>query len=209
MKKSKIPLLIITAGGTGGHIYPAQALIEELLKNNWRVKVFTDKRGFKYFKEIDRQVELSIISSAALNGSNIIKKISALFKLFKGTCVAGFYMIIERPTIIVGFGGYPTVAPIIAAFIGRNIIVLHEQNAVLGRANKWLSCVAHIIATSFELTEKLNDNYSKTITVGNPVRKEMKKARLSAYPIIKADTTINILVIAKMPVLTSMQHLAE
>jgi UDP-N-acetylglucosamine--N-acetylmuramyl-(pentapeptide) pyrophosphoryl-undecaprenol N-acetylglucosamine transferase len=97
--------------------------------------------------------------------------------------------------IVVGFGGYPTVAPVIAAFISRSIIILHEQNAVLGRANRWLSSIAHIIATSFELTKGLNDKHSKTVLVGNPVRNEMKKARSSSYPIIKADTKINILVI--------------
>jgi UDP-N-acetylglucosamine--N-acetylmuramyl-(pentapeptide) pyrophosphoryl-undecaprenol N-acetylglucosamine transferase len=97
--------------------------------------------------------------------------------------------------IVVGFGGYPTVAPIIAAFISRSIIILHEQNAVLGRANRWLSSIAHIIATSFELTKGLNDKHSKTVLVGNPVRNEMEKARSSSYPIIKADTKINILVI--------------
>ncbi len=192
MKKSKIPLLIITAGGTGGHIYPAQALIEELLKNNWRVKVFTDKRGFKYFKEIDRQVELSIISSAALNGSNIIKKISALFKLFKGTCVAGFYMIIERPTIIVGFGGYPAFPAMLAATFLRVPFIIHEQNGILGRVNQIFATRASVLACGVWPT-KLPNNI-KAIDCGNPVRKSILDLKNSPY-IPPGDYPLSILVL--------------
>ena len=186
--------VILAAGGTGGHVFPAIGVAEALSKKGHSVLYLTDTRAIDLQPSV-RSWDVKCIPAISFNGRGICSKIRAFWTLVKGVFVSRYFMKEFGAEIVVGFGGYPTVAPIIAAFIGRNIIVLHEQNAVLGRANKWLSCVAHIIATSFELTEKLNDNHSKTITVGNPVRKEMKKARLSAYPIIKADTKINILVI--------------
>ena len=192
MKKTKAPLLIIAAGGTGGHIYPAQALIEELVKNNWRVKVFTDKRGFKYFEEIEQQVELSIISSAALNGSNIIKKISATLKLVKGTCVAGFYIIRDRPKIIVGFGGYPAFPTMLAAILLRVKLIIHEQNRVLGRVNQIFATKASVLAYGIWPT-KLQNN-TNGIDCGNPVRKSILNLENSPY-IPPGDYPLSILVL--------------
>ena len=192
MKKTKTPLLIIAAGGTGGHVYPAQALIEELLTNNWRVKVFTDNRGFKYFEQIEKKVEISIISSSALNGSNIIKNISATFKLLKGTCVAGFHIIRDRPEIIVGFGGYPAFPTMLAATFLRVRLIIHEQNGVLGRVNQMFAPKASVLACGVWPT-KLSSNVNG-IDCGNPVRKSISNLKNSPY-IPPGDYPLSILVL--------------
>ena len=186
--------VVLAAGGTGGHVFPAIGLAEALSKKGHSVLCLTDTRAIDLQPSV-RSWDVKCIPAISFNGPGIFTKIRAFWSLIRSVFVSRYFMKKFGAEVVVGFGGYPTFAPIIAAFISRNIIVLHEQNAVLGRANRWLSGIAHIIATSFELTEKLNDIHSKTVTVGNPVRKEMKKARLSVYPIIKADTKINILVI--------------
>ena len=192
MKKSDAPLLMITAGGTGGHIYPAQALIEELLNRNWRVRVLTDVRGVEYFRQLEGQVELSIISSAALNGSNIIKKITALLKLLIGTCVSGFFMLKERPKMIVGFGGYPAFPGMLAATLLKIPILIHEQNGVLGKVNQFFARRASVLACGVWPT-KLPNNVNG-VDCGIPVREDVLALRNSPY-IPPGDYPLSILVL--------------
>ena len=100
MKKIDKPLVFIAAGGTGGHIFPAQALADCILKEGWRVKFLTDDRGAKYANQFDEKVDVVTIPSSTLSGNNLIKKINAIFKLFLGTCSAIFYIIKNiRPII--------------------------------------------------------------------------------------------------------------
>ena len=186
--------VILAAGGTGGHVFPAIGLAEALSKRGHSVLCLTDTRAIDLQPSV-RSWDVKCIPAISFSGRGIRPKIRAFWTLIKGIFLSQYFIKKFDAEIVVGFGGYPTVAPIIAAFISRSIVILHEQNAVLGRANRWLSSVAHIIATSFELTRGLNDKHSKTVMVGNPVRNEMKKARSSSYPIIKADNKINILVI--------------
>ena len=182
--------VILAAGGTGGHVFPAIGLAEALSKRGHSVLYLTDTRAIDLQPSV-RSWDVKCIPAISFSGRGIRPKIRAFWTLIKGVFLSRYFMKKFDAEIVVGFGGYPTVAPIIAAFISRSIVILHEQNAVLGRANKWLSSIAHIIATSFELTKGLNDKHSKAVMVGNPVRNETKKARSSSYPIIKADNKIN------------------
>ncbi len=186
--------VILAAGGTGGHVFPAIGLAEALSKRGHSVLYLTDTRAIDLQPSV-RSWDVKCIPAISFSGRGIRPKIRAFWTLIKGVFLSQYFIKKFDAEIVVGFGGYPTVAPIIAAFISRSIVILHEQNAVLGRANRWLSNIAHIIATSFELTRGLNEKHSKAVMVGNPVRNEMKEARSSSYPIIKADTRINILVI--------------
>jgi len=186
--------VILAAGGTGGHVFPAIGLAEMLSKRGHNVLYLTDTRAINLQPSV-RSWDVQCIPAMSFSGRGIRSKIRAFGTLIKGIFLSRYFIKKFDAEIVVGFGGYPTVAPIIAAFICRSIVILHEQNAVLGRANRWLSSIAHIIATSFEQTKGVNDHQSKTVMVGNPVRNEMKKARSSSYPIIEADTKINILVI--------------
>ena len=192
MKKSDAPLLMITAGGTGGHIYPAQALIEELLNRNWRVRVLTDVRGVEYFRQLEGQVELSIISSASLNSSNIIKKITALLKLLIGTCASVFFMLKERPKMIVGFSGYPAFPGMLAATLLKIPILIHEQNGVLGKVNQFFARRASVLACGVWPT-KLPNNVNG-VDCGIPVRKDVLALRNSPY-IPPGDYPLSILVL--------------
>ena len=192
MNKTDPPLLIVTAGGTGGHIYPAQALIEELLAKNFRVRVLTDARGLKYFNKIKSEVKLSIIASAALSKSNLIKMCIAIFKLIKGTVVSVFLILKERPKMIVGFGGYPTFPVILAATLLRKPILIHEQNGVLGRVNQLFAARASIVACGvwpIELPKNVN-----AVDCGNPVRKSILALKNSPY-IPPGDYPLSILVL--------------
>ena len=192
MNKTDPPLLIVTAGGTGGHIYPAQALIEELLAKNFRVRVLTDARGLKYFNKIKSEVKLSIIASAALSKSNLIKMCIAIFKLIKGTVVSVFLILKERPKMIVGFGGYPTFPVILAATLLRKPILIHEQNGVLGRVNQLFAARASIVACGvwpIELPKNVN-----AVDCGNPVRQSILALKNSPY-IPPGDYPLSILVL--------------
>jgi UDP-N-acetylglucosamine--N-acetylmuramyl-(pentapeptide) pyrophosphoryl-undecaprenol N-acetylglucosamine transferase len=142
---NKAPLLILAAGGTGGHMFPAQALAEEMLTRGWRVTLSTDERGVRYTGGFPNKVIIQKVSSATFAKRSFFKKIIVPFKIGLGVFNTRRRMRNEMPSVVVGFGGYPAVPAMLAAGVLKIPRVLHEQNGILGRVNK---VFAKIIAKS-------------------------------------------------------------
>ncbi|MGI3170773.1 UDP-N-acetylglucosamine--N-acetylmuramyl-(pentapeptide) pyrophosphoryl-undecaprenol N-acetylglucosamine transferase [Pseudooceanicola sp. C21-150M6] len=140
------PLLVIAAGGTGGHMFPAQALAEEMLARGWRVKLSTDARGARYTGGFPPQVEIETRASATFARGGALAKALVPFRIAGGTIAACFRMMLERPTVVVGFGGYPAIPAIAAATILRKPRMIHEQNGVLGRVNTLFAKRVNLVA---------------------------------------------------------------
>ena len=165
--------IIIVTGGTGGHIFPAVALAEELKNNSHDVYYAIDTR-FKNIHHVDKKTMFVIESSSILPG--VKGKVISLYKILKGFCYSVFLLYKIKPDIVIGFGGYTTFPCCIAAYILRIPLFIHEQNSVLGNANYILSKISTKILTSFKNT-KSNKYKSKTVCVGNPVRASISKYR--------------------------------
>ncbi len=159
--------VVIAAGGTGGHFFPAEALATELASRGHRVALMTDARTQPSAAFTERHV----LSGAGIAGRGAWRGAKAIGALAMGTVQARRLLARIRPAAIVGFGGYPCVAPIAATRLMRRrpAIVLHEQNAVLGRANRALSGMADVLATSFADTARIPARRRVELT-GNPVR---------------------------------------
>ncbi len=157
--------VLLSAGGTGGHLFPAQALAQELRRRGWTIHLATDPRAKRFAADFEAD-ETHIVRSATFAGKSPI----ALAKTF--LTLAGGYFAARRligqikPDVAVGFGGYPTVPPLLAAIHKKVPSILHEQNAILGRANRFLAPRISVLATGFELRD---DTYPYTVT-GNPLR---------------------------------------
>ncbi len=130
------PLLIIAAGGTGGHMFPAQALAEAMLAKGWRVRLSTDARGARYASGFPDAVEVSVVGSATFARGGVLQKLLAPFRILGGIGAAKWRMLRDRPAVVVGFGGYPAIPAMSAAWILRIPRMIHEQNGVLGRVNQ-------------------------------------------------------------------------
>ena len=191
MKKNRF---VLAAGGTGGHVFPAISLAEVLTRRGHEVLYITDSRGAG-LQPVDKTWTVECIPAATLAVQGVLPKLKALWCLLKSVGHARSLLKSFDAGIIVGFGGYPTVAPVLAALINRHIIIIHEQNAIIGRANRWLSRIANVIATSFEGTLGAETNGLEIIRTGNPVRTEIINARATPYPSLDGDNPINILVI--------------
>ena len=133
------PLIIIAAGGTGGHMFPAQALAEALLDRGWRVRLSTDERGARYAGNFPDEVEIVEVASATFARGGPVAKILAPLRILTGVIGASFRMATDRPAIVVGFGGYPTIPAMSAAWLLRVPRMIHEQNGVLGRVNRFFA----------------------------------------------------------------------
>ncbi|HAC48614.1 MAG TPA: UDP-N-acetylglucosamine--N-acetylmuramyl-(pentapeptide) pyrophosphoryl-undecaprenol N-acetylglucosamine transferase, partial [Sulfitobacter sp.] len=140
------PLLIIAAGGTGGHMFPAQALAEVMLKRGWRVKLSTDARGARYTSGFPEAVEISQISSATFARGGVVAKALVPFRIAAGVVRSGLNMLRDRPSVVVGFGGYPSIPALGAAWALRMPRMIHEQNGVLGRVNEIFAKRVHAVA---------------------------------------------------------------
>jgi UDP-N-acetylglucosamine--N-acetylmuramyl-(pentapeptide) pyrophosphoryl-undecaprenol N-acetylglucosamine transferase len=186
-------LILVAAGGTGGHLFPAAALSHALATKGARVRLATDDRAQKYAADFPAEAVHEIVS-ATPTGRGIGSKFTALLKLANGVLEAYNLAGELRPRAIVGFGGYPTVPPALGAALRGVPLILHEQNAVIGRANKFLSGQAKLIASGFPTLDGLAPGLRKRVAyVGNPVRPPVLEAAELPYPAI-VDGKLRLLV---------------
>ncbi len=186
-------VIVLTAGGTGGHLFPAQALAHELGVRGWQVHLATDGRAERYGHDFPAQ-SVRIIPSATPSGKNPIKMAKAALTLAKGFFIARKQLKELKPAALVGFGGYPTVPPMLAAASLGIPTCLHEQNGVLGRANKLLARSAKVLAASFPILKGGEPFKEITTLTGNPVRPAVLDAASSDYPALDADSPLKLTV---------------
>lgn len=163
--------VVIAAGGTGGHFFPAEALAAALLARGVRVVLLTDARSGGLSSAVFAQAERHVIAGAGLSGRSLRSALDGVVALARGTLQARKILRALQPGAVVAFGGYPAVPPVLAAVsLGRRPrILLHEQNAVLGRANRLLARFADALVVSFVKTSAVPAGVN-TVLLGNPVR---------------------------------------
>jgi len=192
---SNKPLVILAAGGTGGHVFPAEALATELQKRGYRLALFTDKRGGTYSGVLG-DLDTKHISAGGVAGRGILGKIRSAFSLGIGTFQAKRLLGKMGPRVVVGFGGYASVPTMIAASLGGFNSMIHEQNAVLGRANRLLAPKVKRICTSFEHVDYLNEvDENKIRFTGMPVRSNIMEIRAKPYGDLNQDSPIEVLIL--------------
>jgi UDP-N-acetylglucosamine--N-acetylmuramyl-(pentapeptide) pyrophosphoryl-undecaprenol N-acetylglucosamine transferase len=175
----KNKLILLAAGGTGGHLFPAQALADALQKRGAIVELATDARA-AHFEFPARAMH--IIPSATLRGTDPFNVVLTAAMLAVGTAKAWTMLGRVRPAVVVGFGGYPTVPPLWAAALRGIPTVVHEQNGVMGRANRALARRVTKIATGFRTLANLDPRWQTKIAfTGNPVRREVIAAAATPY----------------------------
>ena len=174
--------ILIAAGGTGGHLFPAEALAIALAKRGFPVELATDERALKYGGDFPARATHAI-PSATPTGAGIASKARAALVLTRGVALALMRVRKIAPLAVVGFGGYPTVPPLLAAALLKLPTLLHEQNAVMGRANRFLAARVGIIATGFPTLKGVaGDMLAKARYTGNPVRPAVIEAAGVPYP---------------------------
>lgn len=141
-------LIVLSAGGTGGHLFPAQALAEELVRRGYVIHLLTDDRVEDFGNRFPA-TQVHIIRSATLTPGKPMKLPGQLLRLLSGVREARSILGHLHPVAVVGFGGYPSFPPLLAAMSRRIDTFIHEQNAVIGRANKVLAYGVTSIASSF------------------------------------------------------------
>ena len=195
MRGAPIHPIVIAAGGTGGHFFPAEALAAELVARGHRVALMTDARSGALTSQTFEGRETFTLSGAGLAGRGPIRAAMAAAALAAGTNQARAILRRLTPSVVVGFGGYPCVAPVLAARLTshRPAILLHEQNAVLGRANRFLARFADHLALGMAHTTHLPGGTPTTIT-GNPVRPTIQALAGLPYVPPAPGAPINLLV---------------
>jgi UDP-N-acetylglucosamine--N-acetylmuramyl-(pentapeptide) pyrophosphoryl-undecaprenol N-acetylglucosamine transferase len=163
--------IVIAAGGTGGHVLPAEALADRLIRRGQRVILLTDARSRSRESTVFRSCEQHIVGGSGVIGRSPIQAARSVVRIAGGVLQARRIMVAAKPGVVVGFGGYPSVAPVLAArtLSVRPKIVLHDQNAALGRANQLLARFADVLALSFAETQGVPPGCVAKVT-GNPVR---------------------------------------
>lgn len=185
--------VVIAAGGTGGHIFPAQSLAQELAKRGRRVVLMTDDRGHNYAQAFP-QAEIVTVRSATFAGRGLVGKGLAVMRLALGSLGAFRALGRVKPAVVVGFGGYPALPTMFAAARWRIPSVIHEQNAILGRVNRWLAPSVTRIASSFGKLAHLDPLLARRVTVtGNPVRPAVLQDR-RGYVSPKAEGRFHLLI---------------
>jgi len=190
MRPSHKPTYLLASGGTGGHLFPALSLGEELKSHGRRVYLITDNRAQSLSQE---KCFEDVFVCPIKRKSKLIGKLRLYFSLFWQTVYCYWLYRRLRPTIVIGFGGYPSVPPVLAAQLSGIPTIIHEQNAVLGRANRLLAKRAFRIATSFPNTKGATG--SNTTFTGNPIRKEIYALKDKPYAVSNPGDPFHLLII--------------
>ncbi|MBB3914215.1 undecaprenyldiphospho-muramoylpentapeptide beta-N-acetylglucosaminyltransferase [Rhizobium fabae] len=185
-------IVLLAAGGTGGHVFPAEALAFKLKERGYSVHLVTDSRAERYAGKFPAE-EIHVVPSATIGSKNPVAVARSLWTLWSGMRAAKKLIQRLKPVIVVGFGGYPTVPPLLAATRLGVPSMLHEQNAVMGRANKALAPRVKAIAGGF-LPESGGAFSDKTIATGNPVRPAILAAAEQPYLPSRAGEPFNLVV---------------
>jgi UDP-N-acetylglucosamine--N-acetylmuramyl-(pentapeptide) pyrophosphoryl-undecaprenol N-acetylglucosamine transferase len=186
--------VMLAAGGTGGHLFPAQALAEVLIARGIAVHLMTDDRARDYGKNFPAQ-QTHIVPSASLSLSNPMAVPAKAFRLARGYLIARKIMKQIQPAAIVGFGGYPSLPPLMAATHLGVASLVHEQNAVLGRANAVMARRVDAIATSFETVVGIETKSAGKVTfTGNPVRSIALNYAGTAFPAFGPNDKLKLVV---------------
>lgn len=187
-------LVCLAAGGTGGHMFPAEALARELLERSFRVALVTDRRG-QAFGDRFPGVDLHRIHAGRF-GAGFVSKVAGIAELALGTIEAGWLLRALSPKAAIGFGGYPSAPTMLAATRLGVTTLLHEQNAILGRANRLLAPRVRYIATSFaELAAVREVDRARIVETGNPVRAAITELRNRPYQQLAEAEPFHILIL--------------
>ncbi|UTO27905.1 undecaprenyldiphospho-muramoylpentapeptide beta-N-acetylglucosaminyltransferase [Bartonella harrusi] len=173
-------VIVLVAGGTGGHLFPAEALAVELRQRGYDVHLVTDARAQGFVRCFDEE-HTHIVSSATFTRRHPFALIKTFLALLKGMgqSLVLFYKL--RPMLVGGFGGYPTFPPLLIAALSRRTTFIHEQNAIMGRANRALAPFVRAIAGG--LLSPNDTHAHKILLTGNPVREAvLKAAEIPYYP---------------------------
>lgn len=176
---TRAPHVLLTAGGTGGHVFPAEALANALSERGCHLAFMTDKRGQSYGGTLGA-LRTHRVAAGAMLGRGLLGRATGALSLLRGVLQARKLFKAERPDVVVGFGGYASVPAVAAATQLGIPVLLHEQNAVLGRANRLFAGKASLIATSFEHVAGLPGDVRRVLT-GMPVRPAIRALADSPY----------------------------
>ena len=186
--------VLVAAGGTGGHLFPAEALAAALAKHNVAVGLLTDARAARHAGAFPPEA-VHIIPSATIRGRNPLSLAKTGGLLTYGLLKAWMVLPTLKPAVVVGFGGYPTIPPLLAACLRGIPTLIHEQNAVMGRANRMLAPRVRAIATGFAGVLKGNPALAgKATHTGNPVRPAVIAAATIGYPPLVEGGPLQLLV---------------
>lgn len=188
------PVILLAAGGTGGHLFPAEALTHVLVQRGYRVHLATDARGIAYGGNFPAEAR-HLIRAGTPTKRNVTANFRALFSLAFGLFQSLWLIIRLKPALVIGFGGYPSVPPLLAAFLLRRTCYVHEQNGVMGRANRFVARLSRGIATGFAAPRLTPPAVaSRQRHVGNPVRATVLEAARIPYAAPTADGDLRILI---------------
>ena len=187
------PCIALAAGGTGGHLFPAEALARELKEQGINTIIYTDARGAR-FSEALQGLDYKVVPARGLQGG-LIGKVKAAVVIARAMILVRKDMKARNVSAIVGFGGYPSFAPVMAGQSKGLPVVVHEQGARLSLANRRLVHHASAIATSFPETAGIDDGLkTQVVFTGNPVRRSVLQARAS-YPVLSEESPLSLLVV--------------
>jgi len=185
---------VLAAGGTGGHMVPAAALAEELTRRGHRVALISDQRGVRFPGLFDG-IQTHVLPAGRFQAKRPQGWPSAVREMLRGRAMARELYRTFKPAAVIGFGGYPAMPALLAAFADKIPTAVHEQNAVLGRVNRLVAGRVDAIATSYKLTERLAEKHTgKVHLVGNPVREAVLALRARPYPLLEEDGIFRVLV---------------
>ena len=189
------PHVLLAAGGTGGHVFPAEALASELISRGYRLGLVTDKRGKAYGGALG-ELETHHILAGGIAGKSMPARIKSVFELGLGTVQAWRLLKRLSPDAVVGFGGYASVPTMMAATLTSIPSAIHEQNALLGRANRLLAGRVDAIATSFADTHGLAESaQAKVQLTGMPVRAPIAEKANAPYPNAEGEANLSVLIL--------------
>src|ERR1700710_1567215 len=189
------PLILLAAGGTGGHLFPAEALGVELMNRSMRVRLVTDSRALRYSGLFSKDT-IDVVPSETVRGRDPWSLARTGTMLAVGTAVALNLMRRLKPAAVVGFGGYPTLPPLLAARLFGIPTIIHDSNAVLGRANRFLSTRVSAIATSLPgVLDRDPALAAKTTTTGTPMRPAILAAAAVKFVAPEPTVALRVLVV--------------